>query len=114
MWINLNPTKGDEKKKTRPCLVLQSQITPLNLITVLPITDASKKRKAPFFVTINPLTNTGLKKKSAIDCYQIRTLSLERVVEKMGNIDQRTLDAVKSSLALILEIHSYHIRMEID
>lgn len=109
VWVNLNPTRGAEKRKTRPCLVVQKKITALDLLTVLPVTDDNGRRQAPFFAKIADFREAGLKKKSVIDCYQIRTISLERVDGKIGHVDHAVLDRVKSSLALILEIHSYHI-----
>lgn len=109
VWIELNPTRGHEKQKTRPCIVVQKKITALDLITVLPITDDNGRRKEPFFVKISNTEQAGLKKRSVIDCYQIRTVSLERMVRKTGEVDEAELDNVKSSLALILGIHSYHI-----
>lgn len=45
--IDLNPVRGEEKNKIRPCIILQNQITPLRLVTVLPITeDKEIKRQA--------------------------------------------------------------------
>jgi len=111
VWVQLNPTRGAEKQKTRPCLVVQKKITALDLITVLPITDDNGKKMAPFFVKIADFGQAGLSKKSVIDCYQIRTLSLERVLKKTGSVDMAILNQVKSSLALILEIHSFHIKI---
>lgn len=109
VWINLNPVQGDEKSKIRPCLVFQKKITPLNLITVLPITDDNGKRQSSFFVKITDLEKAGLHKKSVIDCYQIRTLSANRVTKKIGSISEFLLDETKKAVALILGIHSYHI-----
>lgn len=109
VWVDLNPVIGHEKKKTRPCLVLQKKITPLDLVTVLPITDAGGKKPGLFFVTIPDLKQAGLKKTSVIDCYQIRTLSLSRIRGKIGFVGENVVDEAKKSLALILGIHSYHI-----
>lgn len=109
IWVNLNPTRGAEKRKTRPCLVVQKKITALDLLTVLPITDDNGRRQTPFFAKIADFKDAGLSKKSVVDCYQIRTISLERVGGKLGRVSEAVLNRVKSSLALILEIHSYHI-----
>ncbi len=110
VWIQLNPTRGAEKQKMRPCLIIQKKITALDLITVLPITDDNGRKMAPFFVRIMNLDKAGLSKKSVIDCYQIRTVSLEQFLKKSGRIELSELNQVKSSLALILEIHSFHIQ----
>ncbi len=109
IWLNLNPTQGDEKNKIRPCLVIQKRITPLDLITVLPITDDNGKREGLFFVKIPDSKKAGLTKKSVIDCYQIRTVSKSRVVKKVGSLSLELVDEVKKAVALILGIHSCHI-----
>jgi mRNA interferase MazF len=46
----------------------------------------------------------ALQKKSAIDCYQLRALSHQRFLEKLGQISPAEMDAVKKAVALILDI----------
>lgn len=101
--LDLNPTLGAEKSKIRPCFVLQDQITPLALITVLPITDASKNRPDEFFVTLKSFKSLGLKKLSVIDCYQIRTVSLNRIHQKLGCASY-LLDEVRLKVKDLLEL----------
>lgn len=107
--INLNPTEGEEKSKIRPCIILQNQITPLKLVTVLPITIDNGKRSDVFFVPINNYHEVGLRKPSVVDCYQIRTVSMDRLLKnKLGNA-AGLVDDIKRKLANILEINEDHI-----
>ena len=109
VYINLNPTKGQEKNKTRPCIILQNQITPLKLVTVLPITEDTGRRNDVFFVPIRYYREVGLNKPSVIDCYQVRTVSIDRILEnKLGNAVE-LIDDVKKRLAGILEITEEHV-----
>ncbi len=62
----------------------------------------------PFFVSLEPSPNNGLKKKSTIDCFQIRALSHKRFAEKIGNISNGEIDLIKKSIALILDIDPEH------
>lgn len=107
-WVNLDPTRGDEIKKKRPVVVLNSgHQKHLKLAIVVPITSWSSYWETnPFFVPVLPNANTGLEIKSAIDCFQIRAISHERFVEKIGTISNATIQLVKKSLALILDIDS--------
>ena len=108
--LNLDPTLGAEKNKTRPCLVLENgNHSKLPLIIVVPITDAAGKEKKRIFVSIPHPSNTGLSKKSVIDPYQIRSVSKTRVLKKLGYVDSPVLDQVKSRIALILDIGNEHI-----
>lgn len=108
--VDLNPVKGEEKSKIRPCVILQNQITPLRLVTVLPITEDNGKRNNLFFCPISNWKKEGLSKPSVVDCYQIRTVSLDRLLaNKLGNIEE-IIDSIKTRLATILEISTEHVK----
>jgi len=108
--IDLNPTKGAEKSKIRPCIVLQNQITPLRLVTVLPITEDNGRRNSVFFAPIINYRKNGLSKPSVVDCYQLRTVSIDRLTgKKLGNADE-LMDDIKKRVANILEITEDHVR----
>ncbi len=51
----------------------------------------------------------GLSKDSVIDCFQIRSISLERVAKHLGHAEPQILDDVKYRLALILDIGEEHV-----
>ncbi|MDQ1352388.1 MAG: mRNA interferase MazF [Acidobacteriota bacterium] len=107
--IDLNPVRGEEKNKIRPCIILQNQITPLRLVTVLPITDDNGRRNSLFFCPIPDFKKAGLTKPSVVDCYQIRTVSVDRILyNKLGNA-REIIDEIKSRLANILEISIDHV-----
>ena len=61
-----------------------------------------------FFVCLEPNVTNVLQKKSAIDCYQLRALSHQRFLEKLGQISPAEMDAVKKAVALILDIEPEH------
>ena len=114
--VNLNPTVGDEKQKTRICLVIEAGGTPLELIIILPITEYHEKRNKYFFVPIPNFKEVGLSKASAIDCYQIRTVSISRLRKSVknetlviGKLPKNILDEVRKRLALILDITEQHL-----
>jgi len=62
----------------------------------------------PFFVSLEPNTKSGLKKKSVVDCFQIRAVSQNRFAEKIGELSDHEIDRIKSSIALILDIEPIH------
>jgi len=107
--LNLSPTIGDEKRATRPCLVLEGGATPLELIIVLPITDATRK-KSPIFIPILDLKRAGLTKPSVIDTYQIRAVSIRRFVKRLGEVDSDHLFRTRQNIARILEIEEAHVQ----
>jgi mRNA interferase MazF len=107
--VVLDPTRGSEMRKTRPCLLIEAGSSPLSLVIVLPVTDNTPPRASPLFVPIAELILAGLTKPSAVDCYQIRTVSLDRVVKKLGSVEASCLSAVRSRLAVVLDIGEEHL-----
>ena len=105
-WVNLDPTIGDEIKKRRPVVVVNGgHDKHLKLAIVVPVTTWSPYWDGnPFFVSLEPASNNGLQKKSAVDCFQIRAISHNRFVEKIGAITNGEIDLIKKSIALILDI----------
>lgn len=107
IWlINLDPTVGAEIKKTRPAVIVNSNnlgILPLKVIA--PITDwKDKYSQARWMVRIEPSKENGLRKPSAIDTFQIRSLSQERFVKIIGKVNLITLERINEALTLVLDI----------
>lgn len=101
-WVDLEPVRGHEQGRKRPCLVVSvdefNQI-PHGLIWALPIT--SKHRWTSFTVEVSAGT-TGLKKKSQILCHQLRTISVNRLISRIGTVDSDTMHEVAIRVKLIL------------
>ncbi|MFZ1635770.1 MAG: type II toxin-antitoxin system PemK/MazF family toxin, partial [Chitinophagales bacterium] len=82
IWlIDLDPTKGAEIQKKRPAIVVNdNRLGKLPLKIIVPITDWKERYGiAPWMIKIEPNTTNGLSKTSAADCFQIRSLSQERL-----------------------------------
>ena len=115
--VDLEPTKGNEKKKEGYYLVVEKGNSYLNLIIILPITEDNGKRISQFFIPITNLSDAGLHKPSVIDCYQIRTIAIERLVKtKSGNfrwgiVDDAILFEVRRRLAWLLDIGEEHVSL---
>jgi mRNA interferase MazF len=109
-WVNLDPTIGNEIKKRRPVVVLNGgHDKHLKLSIVVPVTAwSSYWEKNPFFVSLEPNTKNGLKKKSVVDCFQIRAVSHNRFAEKIGEISKDEIKLIKRSITLILDIEPEH------
>ena len=93
VWlVNLNPTKGREINKTRPCIVISpDEILALSTVLMAPMT--TKGFDYPCRV---PCTFKG--KKSLILLDQIRAIDKSRLVKKLGSIDPGTQVKLCSSL----------------
>ena len=106
VWVNLDPTLGDEIKKKRPVVVINNgHEKHLRLAIVVPLTTWTASWESnPFFVSLNPSKENGLKKRSAVDCFQIRAVNHQRVVDRLGSVTPFEMTQIKKSLALILDL----------
>lgn len=115
--VVLDPTVGDEKKKERFCLVVEKGSSHLNLIIILPITNDNGKRNSSFYVPIINFRESGLQKSSVVDCYQIQTIAIERLVKNkfgiftIGKVDEEVLFQVRQRLAWLLDIGEEHVNI---
>src|SRR3989338_6102802 len=102
--INLDPVVGSEQGKTRPALVIQSDIgneySPTTIVA--PATTKIFSKKFPTNVEIDPCI--PLKEKSTILLNQIRTVDKSRIIKNMGKVSPRKMkeinEAIKDSLGL--------------
>ena len=109
-WVNLDPTIGNEIKKRTPVVVLNGgHDKHLKIAIVVPVTTwSSYWEQNPFFVSLEPNTKSKLKKKSVVDCFQIRAVRHNRFAERIGGISDDEIDQIKRSITLILDIEPEH------
>ena len=107
IWlINLNPTVGAEIKKTRPAIVVSdNSLGKLPLRIIVPLTDWKDKYElAPWMIYIEPNLSNNLSKDSSADCFQVRSISEERFIRKIGVVSAIITDEVKIGLSRVLSI----------
>ncbi len=101
VWlINLDLTIGAEIKKNRLVIIVSSDtIGILPLRVVVPLTDwKSHYLQASWMVKISPNGVNGLTKDSAADSFQIRSVSTNRFIRKLGRLPKKKL--IKSNMQL--------------
>jgi mRNA interferase MazF len=87
IWlVDLNPTRGQEIQKTRPVVIISSDLfSPIPLRIIIPITSWQEKfGDRPFMVKIAASSENGLDRDSAGNVLQVRSLSTERFVRRLG------------------------------
>lgn len=104
--INLEPTIGAEIRKKRPAIIVNDdELGILPLKVIVPITDWKDKFEvAEWMVKIEPDKNNNLKKISSADCFQIRSLSQERLIKKIGYVDELIMYKISVALSKVLKI----------
>ncbi|MBU2553762.1 MAG: type II toxin-antitoxin system PemK/MazF family toxin [Bacteroidetes bacterium] len=101
-YADLNPVRGNEQKGYRPVVIISGDAlnTYLNIVIACPLTSRIKNYKGN--VVLEPNNENGLPLKSEILTFHIRSISKERLVNKIGNISKEELSTLKQSLDDIL------------
>ncbi len=92
--VNLDPTKGSEIKKTRPCLIISPDEMNRNIRTVIIAPMTTKGRLYPTRVACQFQGKTG---RVVLD--QIRTIDKSRLVRKLGQLEGEARVQVLATLA---------------
>ncbi len=106
IWeINLSPTVGAEIKKKRPAVIINDDaIGILPLKVIVPITEWKDRfQGAIWLVRIEPDNENKLMKPSAIDTYQIRSVSAKRFLRKTGSVSSNVLDEIKTAIKAVID-----------
>ncbi len=105
IWFtNLNPSKGSEQAGLRPVVIISGNLLNqhLNVVIVVPLTSKIKKYKGnPVLI---PTKTNGLKVESEMLVFHIRSVSKDRMVNKVGNIE---LNELERSIKTLNEILKY-------
>jgi mRNA interferase MazF len=96
-WADLNPVRGHEQAGVRPILVISHDIFNQRSGTVIALAITSQPPTAGFPLTLE-ISSATLPKRSWIKISQIRTLSVERLSNKVGAITPEELDDVIEGL----------------
>ena len=86
VWlVSLDPTRGSEIQKTRPCLVVSPDELNRNLRTVIVAPMTTVRRNYPTRVSVRFADQAGA---AALD--QIRTVDRSRLLRRLGSLPQAT------------------------
>jgi mRNA interferase MazF len=103
IWsIRFDPSVGAEIRKLRPAVVISiDSAGRLPLKVVVPVTDWKPNYHSYFWmVHLPPDPSNGLSKESGADVFQIKSLSLDRFVARMGVVTESQLDRMADAIAV--------------
>ena len=98
-YADLSPVVGSEQGGLRPVLIVQNDVGNRYSPTVIAaaITSRMSKAKLPTHIDIMG-HHAGLSRDSVILLEQIRTLDKRRLKEKMGHLDEDTMNSVNNAI----------------
>ena len=99
-WVDLDPTRGSEIRKMRPCVLVGA--TPINqarrTVIVVPLSTVSKPRP-PIVVPVSCLG-----KQVVAVCDQIRAVDKTRLIKEAGSLSREDLEALDLGLRQVLSL----------
>jgi mRNA interferase MazF len=106
IWlVNLDPTIGSEIRKTRPAIIVSSDLIGiLPLKVIVPLTEWKQRYAgALWMVRIDPDDINGLSKPSAADGLQVRSVSYKRLVKKLGVVPSSQVAQIVQAVVNVLQ-----------
>ena len=102
-YADLRPVVGSEQGGTRPVLVIQNDVGNKYSPTVIAcaVTSQMTKAKLPTHIELRQ-GQFGLPKDSVVLLEQIRTLDKRRLKEKLGQLDEKTMEKVDKAILISL------------
>ena len=100
-YADLSPVVGSEQGGVRPVLIVQNDTGNRHSPTVIAaaITSQMGKARLPTHIQLQG-QSVGLSRDSVILLEQIRTIDKSRLRERMGRLDENTMSAVDSAIAV--------------
>jgi mRNA interferase MazF len=106
VWlVELDPTIGAEIRKTRPAVIVSSDLVGvLPRKVIVPFTEWKERyARAPWMVRIDPDRQNGMSKSSAADGLQVRSVSQQRLVQRLGMLSAAQVEAIVDAVKLIFQ-----------
>jgi mRNA interferase MazF len=107
--VDLDPARGSEARKLRPAVVVSNDAANATatrlgrgVITVVPVT-SSTGRVYPFQVLL-PARLTGLRRDSKAQAEQVRSIALERVGKRVGQLPAALIAELDQALRVHLSL----------
>lgn len=105
VWqVDFEPVRGHEQGRQRPAVVVSADAFnagPAALVVVCPIT--TRERRIRFHVPMEP-PEGGLPMRSFVLCDQVRTVSTERLLSRVGRLGTASLEAIEERLRILLDL----------
>ena len=106
--VDLNPTKGSETGKVRPCVIVTNDTynARVPVIQVVPLTAWSeRKSRIVTNVEVVPSSRNGLTKRSVADCLQTRPVDHRaRLVRVRGELEDEDLARIDDALRIVFDL----------
>ncbi|OKH38626.1 PemK family transcriptional regulator [[Phormidium ambiguum] IAM M-71] len=101
-WVKLDPTLGVETKKTRPCLIVQNDISNRHSLLTIVMPFLAGTRSAPYAINVAATSVNGLDRNRYIDVAQIRGVDHQRIMDLIGVLEPEYWEQIRLALDIML------------
>ena len=100
-WVQLDPTRGSEISKTRPCVVLSaSEINQhRNTVVVIPLTNTPTPATAPLLIAT---PSAGQTSKARIE--HLRAVDKTRLQNAIGKLSAADMQSIEDAVRIVLRL----------
>jgi len=109
VWVGLDPARGAEVPKTRPCVVVsRTEANDISsTVTVVPLSSVRGRAADRLVQPLLSAKESRLRKDSRALCDQVRTIDKGRIRETVGVLGRELLGKIDRGLILHLELEDY-------
>ena len=104
-WVDFGPSTGSAPAERHPCVVVQSDVfnrSRLATTVVCVITSNLHRANAPGNVLLQK-GDGNLPKPGVVNISQVLTLDKTDLTDRIGKLPMKTIDAIRSGLALLFD-----------
>jgi mRNA interferase MazF len=108
-WVSLDPARGAEVPKTRPCIIVsRTEANDISAtVTIVPLSSVTGRAADRLVQPLLSAKETRLLKDSRALCDQVRTIDKGRIRGTAGVLSSELLGKVDRGLILHLELEGY-------
>lgn len=103
-WVDLNPTRGAETRKKRPCVVVQCDLVNRGSQTIIVAPLLPGHKNWPFAVNVVPSEGNGIDKERHVNLKQLRAVDVSRIANRQGMLETRYLEGIREALRIVFDL----------
>lgn len=106
VWVVLDPSRGAEVPKTRPCVIVSRTVANENspTVTIVPLSSIKGREKDRLVQPIIRAGESKLPKDSRALCDQVRTIDKSRIHHTVGFLPEPIMRRIAQGLVLHLQL----------
>ncbi len=106
IWlVDFNPARGSEQAGQRPAIIIQNDVGNRVADTTIIAALSTTLRSNPTNVLAGAGRKSGLTQDSMIKTSQLLTISKDRLISRLGEIDKRTSASLNQALKISLALN---------